>query len=457
VRAEVKSFSERNPLVIGTVGVALVAVTVLLALQYKKLPFFDSGRQYSAYFSEAGGLRSGAAVQVAGYRVGEVSSIKLDGAQVLVSFKVDKGVHLGERTEAAVKTKSLLGAKILEITPRGEGQLLQTIPADRTTPAYQLPDALGDLSASISGLNTARVSDALATLAQTFNDIPPDLKVAVQGVARFSETLDQRDQQLRNLLANANKATAVLAERSNHVVALVRDTDALLAELLTQSRALDHISANLSSLAKQLSGFIAENRAQLRPALDKLNGVLTIVDNRKKQIQKSINLLNSYSMSLGETVASGPFFKVYVSNLIPGQFIQPFIDAAFSDLGLDPHVLLPSQRSDPQTGQPATPPLPIPYPRTGQGGEPRLTLPEAITGNPGDHPCPLPGPGCYPFREPLPAQPPGGPPPGPPALPPPGMESTPQPTPSPVYVPAPNEVPPIAGLAPKSSSQEPGQ
>jgi phospholipid/cholesterol/gamma-HCH transport system substrate-binding protein len=134
-------------------------------------------------------------------------------------------------------------------------------------------------------------------------------------------------------------------------------------------------------------------------------------------------------MSLGETVASGPFFKPYIANLLPGQFIQPFVEAAFSDLGLDPNVLLPSQLTDPQTGQPGTPALPVPYPRTGQGGEPHLTLPDAITGNPGDP--------RYPYREPLPAPPPGGPPPGPPA------NVMPPPTPTPVFVPAPGEVPPV--------------
>jgi phospholipid/cholesterol/gamma-HCH transport system substrate-binding protein len=449
VRTEMKPFSERSPLLLGAIGVALVAGLVLLALQYKKLPFIDSGRQYSAYFAEAGGLRSGAAVQVAGFRVGEVSSIKVNGSQVLVTFDVDKSVHLGERTEAAVKTKSLLGAKILEITPRGDGALSETIPMDRTTPAYQLPDALGDLSATVSGLNTTAVSDALATLADTFRDTPPDLKIAVQGVARFSETLNKRDDQLRNLLANANKATAVLAERSDQVVHLVADTNALLAELRTQSDALDQISSNLSALAKQVSGFIADNRAELRPALDKLNGVLAIVDTRKEKVQKAVKLLNSYAMSLGESVASGPFFKAYVANLLPGQFVQPFVDVAFSDLGLDPSVLLPSERIDPQTGQPATPALPVPYPRTGQGGEPHLTLPDAITGKPGDP--------RYPYREPLPAPPPGGPPPGPPAAPPPGLESTPQPTPSPVYQPAPGEVAPIPGPLPGPPSNEGAQ
>ena len=441
-----KSFSERNPAVIGMIGIALTAALVLGALQYKKLPFFNPGRTYSAYFAESSGLRAGAPAQVAGFRVGQVSRVKLDGPRVLVTFSVDKHIHIGDRTEAAIRTKSLLGAKVLDITPRGTGQLTGPIPLDRTAPAYQLPDALGDLAKTVSGLNTDQLNESLTTLAQTFKDTPPDLKAAVAGVARLSQSLDERDAQLRGLLGNARKATGVLAERTDQVVSLIADTNALLAQLRTQSAALDDFGGKISAVSKQISALIAENRTQLRPALDKLNGVLTIVDNRKERVQKAIKLLNQYAMSLGESLSSGPFFKVYLANLLPGQWVQPYVDAAFRDLGLDPNVLLPSQRNDPQTGQPATPPLPLPYPRTGQGGQPNRTLPDAITGNPGDRPCSLPGrpgaPGCYPYREPLPAPPPGGPPPGPPAPIPPELRGAqPQQTPRDILVPAPNEVP----------------
>ncbi|MBI3213826.1 MAG: MCE family protein [Mycobacterium sp.] len=433
-----KSFAERNTFVIGAVGAIVVVGIVWLSLEYDKLPFFNDSKQYSAYFTEAGGLQSGAAVQVAGSRVGEVSSVDLDGARVLVTFDVDEGVRLGEQSEAKVRTKSLLGAKVLEITPRGEGQLTQTIPVERTKAPYQLPDALEGLSTTIEGLNTTQVSDSLATLAETFKDSPPALKAAVQGVGRFSQVLSTRDSALRNLLANANKATTVLSDRAQAIAKLVSDSNALLAELRTQTDALSQISGNLTALAGQLHVFISDNKAQLRPALDKLNTVLSIVDNRKAGLQQAIKYLNQYAMSLGESVASGPFFKAYIANLLPGQFIQPFVDAAFKDLGVDPNVLLPSQRTDPQIGQPATPPLPVPFPRTGQAGEPRLSVPDAITGNPGDQQCgppgiPLPGPGCYPYREPAPAPAPGGPPPGPPALmpsPASGDQTTPQADPS---------------------------
>lgn len=441
-----KSFAERNTFVIGVVGVIATVGIAMAALNYDRIPFVASANDYSAVFAEAGGLRTGAPVQVAGYRVGQVSSIDLDGAHVLVKFDVDKDVRLGELTEANIRTKSLLGSKVLEVSPRGDGHLDSSIPLDRTRSPYQLPDALGDLSATINGLNTDSVSNALATLSDTFKDTPPALRDAVAGVGRFSQTLGDRDAELRKLLSNASKVTKVLSDRSDQIAQLIGNSNALLAELHTQSTALQQISSNLSAFARQLSGFIADNRTQLRPALDKLNGVLTIVDNRRGQVVEAIKHLNKYAMGLGEAVSTGPYFKAILINLIPGQLTQPFVDAAFKDLGLDPNTLAPSQVSDPQTGQPATPPgLPMPYPRTGQGGEPRRNLPDAITGNPGDQQCgppgiPLPGPGCYPYRDPGPAPVPGGPPPGPPANPP-GSERPTDPVPSPIFMPAPGEPP----------------
>lgn len=448
-----KPFADRNPFVIGLIGILGTVAIVTAALNYQKLPFFNQGKTYTAYFAEAGGLAGNAEVQVSGFRAGQVTDISLDGQHVLVKFKVDKNIRLGDRTEAAIKTKSLLGTKYLEVTPRGEGRLAQTIPADRTTSPYQLPDALGDLSATISGLNTDQLSDSLRVIADTFAQTPPDLKVAVEGVARFSDVLNQKDTELRNLLTNANKATAVLSERSDQVVSLIANTNSLMAELQNQSAALDQISGNISYLSQRLQGFIADNRATMKPALEKLNGVLAIIDNRKERVQQSIKMLGTYSMALGESVASGPFFKSYIANLLPGQFVQPFIDAAFSDLGLDPNVLLPSQLTDPQVGQPGTPALPIPYPRTGQGGEPHLNLPDAITGKPGDP--------RYPYREPLPAPPPGGPPPGPPAAAPPGVASTPVPSVAPQILPAPGATPPVSqsvplGPPPGPAAAEPG-
>jgi phospholipid/cholesterol/gamma-HCH transport system substrate-binding protein len=445
-RPTVKPLAERNRIAVGCVGILVVVLGVVAAFSYDRLPIIKGTTDYSAYFSEAGGIKPGSDVRVSGMSVGRVGDVHLDGTKVLVDFTVRNGVELGDRTEAAIKTETVLGSKMLEITPRGDGKLTGTIPLERTKSPYDLPTALGDLTTTISALDTTQLSSALTTLADTFKDTPPDLKVALHSVAEFSDTLGKRDEQLRNLLGNASKVTAVLGKRSDQIASLVVNTNALLSEILAQRNSVDALFNNITAVSQQISGLVADNRTQLKPAVDKLNGVLGILDNRKHELQRVFYLLRRYAMSFGEVLGSGPFFKASLVNLLPGQFAQPFIDAAFSDLGLDPNVLLPSQLVDPGVGQPGTPALPVPFPRTGQGGEPRLTLPDAITGNPGDPGCgppglPLPGPtGCYPYREPLPAPPPGGPPPGPPAL-----------------GPAPGELPPPTIGPPVPKPQEGGQ
>ena len=330
-----KFFSERNPMVVGAIGVGITAFAVLLALTFRQLPFIQSTKNYSAYFAQVAGLQPKSPVQVSGFKIGEVTDVELDGPKVLVKFKVDKSVRLGDRTEAEIKSMSVLGTKMLQVTPRGEGVLKGTIPLERTTSPYALTDALTDLSRTIEATDTEQLSKSLTTLADMFSKTAPQVQVAVQGLSRFSETLNRRDQELRSLLENAQKSTKVLAERTDQIVTLVNSSASLLRELRTESDALDQISGNISTLSQQLAGFVSENRQTFGPAVQKLNGLLGILANRKKELQISIKRLNQYAMSLGESVSSGPFFNGYIPNLLPGQFLQPFIDAAFRDLGLD--------------------------------------------------------------------------------------------------------------------------
>ncbi len=100
-----KRFSERNPVLLGIIGSALLVLVMLAALSYKSLPFFDSGRSYSAVFTESGGLASGADVQSPASRSAQ-SRRHLDHAHVRVDFKLTDGsAHLGSRTSAAITTE----------------------------------------------------------------------------------------------------------------------------------------------------------------------------------------------------------------------------------------------------------------------------------------------------------------------------------------------------------------
>ena len=335
-------------MIIGAIGVVVVAAIGGGTRRIQKLPFLNNSRDYSAYFADAGGLVHRCRVQVSGFPAGKVSSIDLDGAQVLVKFSVDKNIVMGESTEAAIKTKSLLGTKMLDVVPRGGGHLDGPIPLSRTM--SPVPAAR---CARRSGHHDQRAGHQPAVglavhLVGNFCRHPGRSENAVQGVARFAATLNTRDTQLRNLLDNAAKVDRRTGQTHRCHRGFGRRHQCAAGAAAHPKR------SGGPDLGQHVGGVPTAqrihrgNRQQLRPALDKLNGVLAIVDNRKERLQQAVKLLNSYAMSLGESVSSGPFFKAYVVNLLPGQFVQPFVDAAFSDLGLDPNVLLPSQRVDPQ-------------------------------------------------------------------------------------------------------------
>jgi len=360
----------QSPWTIGAMGLVILGCVTVAAFNYDKLPFVKNTKDYAAYFSEAGGIRTGNSVRVSGMGVGRVTDIKLEGTKVRVGFTVRNYITLGDRTEAAIKTETILGAKMIELTSRGEGKLSGVIPLQRTHSPYDLPDALGDLTTEISGLDTAQLSSALTTLANTFRDTPSNVRPALEGVARFSDTLNSRDTQLRSLLGNANKVTGVLGRRSQQIATLVADSNALLAALLDERDSIDALMNNLTAVSHQVSGLVNDNRTQLKPALDKLNGVLEVLDNRKEDIQRSLPKFKRYAMSFGECLGSGPFFKAYVANLIPGQISGPTIDARMYDRFLDPNQKLPSESVDPPTGSPPVPPEQAPHPLWSQPPSP---------------------------------------------------------------------------------------
>ena len=338
-------------------------------------------------------------VQVSGLRVGEVSSIELDGPQVLVKFTSTTTSALGDRTEAAIKTKSLLGSKILEVTPRGDGAAAGPIPLERTTSPYQLPDALGDLAT-----NDQRTEHrpAVAIAGHVWRRRSPTprrtCKVAVAGVARFSQTLNDRDAQLRNLLTNANKATKVLAERSDQMVGLIANTNALLAQLQTQSAALDQISGNVSAVAQQLKGFIAENRAAAQTGAGQAQRRAD--DRRQPQGQgagshQGAQRLRDVAGRVGGvgTVLQGlhrqPVARAVRSAVRRCRVLRPGPGSAHA-------AALAAHRSADRSARRRRR-CRCPTRAPGRAASPRLNLPDAITGKPGDQACgppglPLPGP-----------------------------------------------------------------
>lgn len=396
-----KSVDQTKRIRIGLLGIVLTIALVLVAQSFDRMPLITGGNDYSAYLADTAGLQPGSKVVVAGVAVGEVQDIAIDGDKVLLHFSA-KGVTVSSDSYLAVKTQTVLGTKLVELSP-GQGERISAgtaIPIAHTSVPYSLTDALGDLTNTASGLDTEQVTNSLEVLSETFDQSAPQLGAALQGVSRFSDTVATRDQMIQDLLGNAEQVTKVLSDRSNQINKLLVDGNSLFAALDARRQALETLLANVSAVTVQVKGLIADN-ADLTPTLEKLNEVTDLLNGRKDDIQAIFHPLALYGTSLGESVAGGPFFKAYVSNLLPGQFLQPFIDAAFKDQGVDPSNVPGFSNTWPVTCGDNTPPGTAPPGSTTPVPDPS-TCPVQPGDVPGAHtPAPAPTPAAAPAPLPL--------------------------------------------------------
>jgi phospholipid/cholesterol/gamma-HCH transport system substrate-binding protein len=139
------------------VGIFIVAGILCLTYLSVKLGKLDlmgnKGTVVFAVFSNIGGLKNGAEVQIAGVNIGRVKEITLEEYQAKVKLQIDSGIQLQEDVIASIKTKGLVGEKYIEISPGG---------ADNFIPGGgKINDTLPpfDLEKAISRIIFGKVSD----------------------------------------------------------------------------------------------------------------------------------------------------------------------------------------------------------------------------------------------------------------------------------------------------------
>ncbi|WP_312030432.1 MCE family protein [Actinomycetospora sp. TBRC 11914] len=313
-----KPFRKRNPIVIGAVSIIVLVLLVLASLNIRDLPLVGQGATYTARFAEAAGVQPDDDVRVAGIRVGTVTDVALDGNDVVISFKAPDA-WIGDQTRASIEIKTLLGQKFIALEPAGTQPLNPdvAIPRTRTTAPFDVIDAFSQLTTTVEGVNTDQVAESLNTLSQTLDGASGPIRPALDGLSRLSQTISSRDAELAHLLANTRATTQVLAARDGDIATLIQNGNLLLGELRSRKAAIDDLLNGTIALSNQLRGLVADNRATLGPTLDKLNGVLTTLQQNSANLENGIRLFAPFVRVFGNVVGNGRWFDAYICNFDP--------------------------------------------------------------------------------------------------------------------------------------------
>ncbi|MET9507319.1 MCE family protein [Streptomyces flavidovirens] len=318
-------FRERNPVVIGAVGLTTISLLIAAAFNVQDLPLIGSGEKYSAAFSEAGGLKPGDEVRIAGVKVGKVDDVGLDDGHVKVDFRVKGDPEFGTRTGASIRIKTILGAKYLALEPEGSGQLEpgSEIPLSRTVAAYDVVEAFSDLTTTTEQIDKKQLATALDTLSATFEDAPEEVRASIEGLSKISRTVASRDRSLRELLDHANGVTGVLADRKGEFSKLVKDGDKLFEEIHKRRQVIHALLQSSIALGVQLSGLVEDNRAAIGPALTRLNTVVRMLERNQASLDRSVELLAPFTRVFTNTLGNGRWFDSYIQNLVAPTPVVP--------------------------------------------------------------------------------------------------------------------------------------
>ena len=321
---------------VGLLGLLILLMVIGVGQSFASVPMLFARPMDYAHFADAAGASPGDKVRISGMDVGQIKSLKIEGDRVRVGFTL--GDHrIGSDSRLSIRTDTILGKRVMEIEPRGNKPLAVNgvLPLDQSTTPYQLYDAFSDLTTTTAGWDLDSVKRSLNVLSSTLDASTPELKAALDGVARFSDTIGKRDNQFKDLLAQANKVASVLGNRSEQINRLLLNANYLLAAVNQRSREVDVLLENVSSVSQQFAGFINDN-PNLNHVLTQLETISAILVKRKDELATSITSASKFMGSLAEAISSGPYFKTLVANLIPYQLMQPFVDAAFKERGIDP-------------------------------------------------------------------------------------------------------------------------
>lgn len=89
--------------------------------------FSQAGYDVTARFSTSTGLKKGAALEIAGVKVGTVKSIKLDKEEYesIVVMNIKSGIQLTDDSIASIRTAGIIGDRFIKLTPGGSEVMLE--------------------------------------------------------------------------------------------------------------------------------------------------------------------------------------------------------------------------------------------------------------------------------------------------------------------------------------------
>jgi len=303
----VKSFTERNPKIIGAVAVA-VAAAIVLSVLFLNRSVFASTYTVSARFPNAAGIGKGASVTIAGVNVGTVSAVKLAGNSVVVDMSLNHGVVLPHETKAAIEVETVLG--VLDVALEPETGWKHPLGAGATITDTSIPVEFQDLANTTGNLLQKSDITAFNQLMQSVESVTQgkqtDVAQIISGLGRFTTAINQRSSEVSSLIDASNTVAGQVAQKDQQLAGLVDNLATVVQGLASHSGELSALISNTDAIATQTANLVGQNQPQLQGLISRLTSVLGVIQSHQDDLAEAVSYLASAITGFQSIGTSGP-------------------------------------------------------------------------------------------------------------------------------------------------------
>ncbi|AHH19564.1 Mce family protein MceC [Nocardia nova SH22a] len=241
-------------------GIAGIVVVIVLVAAVGVINVIGTSpeRTYSADIAEAGSIRTGDDVRVAGVPVGKVKSLELLPDRVRMTFTVRDGVAVGDQTTLAVRMLTLVGGYYLAVQPAGSTPLgHKVIPAQRVILPYNLTQAFQDAVDPVRRTDADVIRQDVAALSASIDKSPDAVRNAVRALGDIVAIMDKQNADVSQTLSLADEYLTALNRNSDTVATLMR-TFGTLENIVADNR--EQLSWALHGLARLVQELVPIGR-----------------------------------------------------------------------------------------------------------------------------------------------------------------------------------------------------
>jgi phospholipid/cholesterol/gamma-HCH transport system substrate-binding protein len=298
-------------------------------------PLGQAATGFTALFTDAGGVRPGSDIRIAGVRVGQVDAVQARDGVAVVSFEVTDDQHVPADVTAAVRYADLLGERYIALSAGGghAGALPPgaTVPLERTKPALDLTALFNGFKPVFQLLQPAEVNQLAKEIVAVFQGEGPTINALLSKTVSLTRTFAGQDQVIGRVLANLQPVLDTMIGHEQDFKDLVSGLGALVHGLAGNRRQLTDALDSGAELSATVSDIVRAAQPAAQRDIAALNEFSGALVTNQRPIVEALGDLPKALGKLDTVLGYGAWVNVYFCGL--GINLGP----ATIDLGAGPH------------------------------------------------------------------------------------------------------------------------